>query len=155
MLSHEQISITTGDGECPAYVCTPGTGKKAPAIVMYMDAAGIRPALISMAERLSGAGYVVLLPDLFYRFGPYGPFDPREVFKEDFRAILGPLFAATGNAKAAADTEAFLAYLDTRTALMARRWARLVSAWGAAWRLRQRALGQIDSPPSRAFTAVI
>ena len=67
-----------------------------------------------MAERLSAAGYVVLLPDLFYRFGTYGPFDPKEVFKGDFRAILGPLVITTGNAKAAEDTEAFLAYLDTR-----------------------------------------
>lgn len=113
-VSHEQITITTSDGECPAYVCTPGQGKNSAAIVMYMDAAGIRPTLINMAERLSAAGYVVLLPDLFYRYGPYGPFDPKEVFKGDFRAILGPLYVTTGNAKAAADTEAFLEYLATR-----------------------------------------
>ena len=81
---------------------------------MYMDAAGIRPALIAMAERLAAAGYVVLLPDLFYRYGPYGPFDPKEVFKGDFRAILGPLYVTTGNAKAAEDTGSFLAYLETR-----------------------------------------
>ena len=80
-----------------------------------MDAAGIRPALVDMAERLSAAGYVVLLPDLFYRYGSYGPFDPKEVFKGDFRAILGPLYLTTGNAKAAEDTEAILAYLDTRS----------------------------------------
>jgi carboxymethylenebutenolidase len=114
-VSYEQLTITTRDGQCPAYVCTPGTGKKAPAVVMYMDAAGVRPALIGMAERLSAAGYVVLLPDLFYRYGPYGPFDPKEVFKGDFRAILGPLYVTTSNAKAAEDTEAFLAYLDTRS----------------------------------------
>ena len=56
----------------------------------------------------------MLLPDLFYRYGPYGPFVPEEVFKGDVRAILGPLMATTGNDKAAEDTEAFLAYLDTR-----------------------------------------
>ena len=114
-MAHEQITIPTSDGMCPAYVCTPGSGKKTPAIVIYMDAAGIRPALIKMAERLSAAGYVVLLPDLFYRYGAYGPFDPKEVFKGDFRAILGPLFVTTSNAKAAADTEAFIACLDARS----------------------------------------
>ena len=113
-MSHEQISITTGDGECPCHVFAPDSGSQLPPIVLYMDAVGIRPALIGMAERLSTAGYVVLLPDLFYRYGAYGPFDPKEVFKGDFRAVLGPLVAMTGNAKAAADTEAFLAYLDTR-----------------------------------------
>ena len=114
-MPHEQITITTRDGKCPSHVFAPKSGSKFPAIVLYMDAAGIRPALIGMAERLSAAGYVVLLPDLFYRYGFYGPFDPKEVFKADFRAILGPLVATTGNAKAAEDTEAFLAYLDTRT----------------------------------------
>lgn len=113
-MPHEQITITTRDGECASHVFTPQAGAKAPAIILYMDAAGMRPALIGMAERLSAAGYVVLLPDLFYRYGPYGPFDPKEVFKGDFRAILGPLVVTTGNAKAAEDTEAFLAYLDTR-----------------------------------------
>ena len=56
----------------------------------------------------------MLLPDLFYRYGPYGPFVPAEVFKGDFRAILGPLMATTGPDKAAEDTRALLDYLDTR-----------------------------------------
>ena len=74
-----------------------------------MDAGGIRPAVVQMGARLADAGYVVLLPDLFYRYGPYGPSDSTEVFKGDWRAILGPLMATTGNATAAEDTEAFLA----------------------------------------------
>src|SRR3546814_11624893 len=68
-----------------------------------------------MAQRLADAGYIVLLPDLFYRYGPYGPLVPTEVFKGDVGAILGPLMATTGNVKAAEDTAGFLAYLDTRT----------------------------------------
>lgn len=68
-----------------------------------------------MAQRLADAGYIVLLPDPFYRYGPYGPLVPTEVFKGDVAAILGPLMATTSNAKAAEDTEEFLAYLDTRT----------------------------------------
>ena len=113
-MPHEQIIITTHDGDCPAHVFT-AIDRSGPAIIFYTDAGGMRPAMLDMAERLAGAGYVVLLPDLFYRFGPYGPFDPKEVFKGDFRAILGPLMATTGNRRAAEDSEAFLAYLDTRT----------------------------------------
>jgi carboxymethylenebutenolidase len=67
-----------------------------------------------MARRLADAGYVVLLPDMFYRFGAYGPFVPAELFAGDFRAVIGPLMATTGNDKAAEDTAAFIAYLDTR-----------------------------------------
>ena len=110
----EQVLIRTRDGECPLHVVTPTDGGSWPAVIFYMDAGGIRPALLDMAQRLAGAGYVVLVPDLFYRYGPYGPFVPREVFAGDFRAILGPLMATTGNDKAADDTEALLAYLDTR-----------------------------------------
>lgn len=114
-MPNEQIVIGTRDGECPAYLFTADADRKGPAVIFYMDAGGIRPAMLSMARRLSEAGYVVLLPDLFYRYGSYGPFDPREVFKGDFRAILGPLMATTDNAKAAEDTEALLEYLDTRS----------------------------------------
>ena len=113
-MPHELITIATRAGECPTSAFTPGADRKAPAIIFYMDAGGIRPAVLGMAARLSEAGHVVLLPDLFYRYGSYGPFDPKEVFKGDFRAIIGSLMATTGNMKAAEDTEALLAYLDTR-----------------------------------------
>lgn len=111
----EQVRISTQDGKCPAHVLTPsGTGPW-PAIVFYMDAGGIRPAMVQMAQRLVEAGYVVLLPDLFYRYGPYGPFVPKEVFAGDVRAILGPLMATTGNDKAAEDTRSLLTYLAERS----------------------------------------
>lgn len=110
----KQITIPTRDGDCRSHVMTPAADGTWPAIIFYMDAGGIRPAVLDMAQRLADAGYVVLLPDLFYRYGAYGPFVPSEVFAGDFRAILGPLIATTGNDKAAEDTSAFLAYLDQR-----------------------------------------
>ncbi len=113
-MPHEQANVRTADGECPCHVLTPAGEGSWPAVIFYMDAGGVRPAVVGMAQRLADAGYVVLLPDLFYRYGPYGPFVPKEVFAGDFRKILGPLMATTGNDKAAQDTGAFLAYLDTR-----------------------------------------
>ena len=110
----EQVEIRTQDGACATHVVTPDGEGPWPAAILYMDAGGIRPALADMARRLAAGGYLVLLPDLFYRYGPYDPFVPAEVFKGDFRAILGPLMATTDNLKAAADTGALLAYLDTR-----------------------------------------
>ena len=110
----ETVTIRTRDGDCPSQVVPPVGEGPWPAVILYMDAGGIRPAMLAMAQQLAGAGYVVLLPDLFYRYGPYGPFVPKAVFAGDFRAILGPLMATTNPLKAAADTEALLAYLDTR-----------------------------------------
>ncbi len=110
-----KISIRTADGECPTYVLTPeGTGPW-PAAIFYMDALAIRPALVEMAQKLADGGYVVLLPDLFYRVGQYEPLDPKVVFASaDPRATLGPLLGSTDNRRAAADTAALLEYLDTR-----------------------------------------
>jgi carboxymethylenebutenolidase len=119
-VSKEEVMITTKDGDCPCFVLTPAHAEKSPAVIFYMDAGGIRPAIVKMAERLAGAGFVVLLPDLFYRFGPYGPLVPAEVFQGDVMAILGPLMASTDNARAAADTEAFLVYLKTRSDIVGR-----------------------------------
>lgn len=115
-MPHERITIPTDDGECPSHLFTPAGGAGPwPAVIVFMDAGGIRPALVDMGQRLADAGYLVLLPDLFYRYGPYGPFVPREVFAGDFRAVLGPLMATTDNAKASEDTGALLACLDARS----------------------------------------
>jgi carboxymethylenebutenolidase len=100
---------------------TPAGAGPWPAVIFYMDAGGIRPGVIGMAQRLADAGYVVLLPDMFYRFGAYGPIVPAELFAGDFMAVIGPLMATTGNDKAAEDTAAFLAYLDARGDVAGRR----------------------------------
>jgi carboxymethylenebutenolidase len=114
----ERVSIRTPDGECMIHVLTPdaATAGKGPwpAAIFYMDALAIRPALIDMAARLASGGYVVLLPDLFYRFGPYEALDPKVVFAKGFREIVGPMMATTSNHQAGEDTRALIAYLDTR-----------------------------------------
>jgi carboxymethylenebutenolidase len=114
-MPHERAMIRTRDGDCPAQVMTPAGPGPWPAVVFYADAGGIRPAVEGMARQLADAGYLVLLPDLFYRYGPYAPLVPRDVFRGDVAAILGPLMATTDNLRAADDTGAFLAWLDTRS----------------------------------------
>ena len=110
----EHAVIQTGDGQCPTDVLTPdGTGPW-PAVIFYGDAGGMRPAMRDMAAQLAGAGYLVLLPDLYYRYGPYAPLVPAEVFAGNPGAILGPFIATTGTDKAARDTAALLGYLDQR-----------------------------------------
>jgi carboxymethylenebutenolidase len=114
LMPTEQVTIRTVDADCTAYVMSPSGSGLWPAVIFYGDAGGIRPAMLEMAARLADAGYVVLLPDLYYRFGPYEPLVPKEVFKGDVGALLGPLMATTGIDKVCQDTAEFLAYLDTR-----------------------------------------
>ena len=114
-MGQEQVSIRTRDGECPAYVFTSAEGGQDPAVIFFMDGLGIRPTLFEMGQRLADHRYVVLVPDLFYRAGHYDPLDPKAVFASgDARGALAHLFSSTDNRRAAEDTEAFLAYLDTR-----------------------------------------
>jgi carboxymethylenebutenolidase len=114
-MSEELVSIRTRDGDCPAYVFTPAAAGRHPAVIFYMDGLGIRPTLFEMSQRLADHGYVVLLPDLFYRAGTYEPLVPKEVFAAgDVRGALAHLFTSTDNRRAGEDTEAFISYLDTR-----------------------------------------
>lgn len=111
-----KISIRTADGECPTYVLTPEGEGPWPAAIFYMDGLAIRPTLVEMAQRLADGGYVVLLPDLFYRAGHYEPMDPKVIFATgDVRVALGHLITSTDGPRAAADTASFLEYIDTRS----------------------------------------
>ena len=112
----EAISIRTADGECRSWFFTPvGQGAGAgpwPAVIFYMDGLAIRPVLFQMAQRLADHGYAVLLPDMFYRAGPYEPLDVGAVFASgSVRGAIGHLFGSTDNARAAQDTGAFLEWL--------------------------------------------
>ncbi len=115
-MAREQVVIRTADGECPTSMFTPdGSAGPWPAVILFMDGLGIRPVLVDMGQRIADAGFLVLLPDLFYRAGPYEPLDAAAMFAApDVRAALGPLIESTDNRRAADDTAAFLDYLDSR-----------------------------------------
>jgi carboxymethylenebutenolidase len=111
-MAREEVRIRTADGDCPTSVFTPsGSDGPSPGVIFYMDGLGIRPVLFDMAQRLADAGFVVLLPDLFYRAGPYEPIDAHELFTSGNRAALEPLMGSTDNHRAAQDTAAFLDHL--------------------------------------------
>jgi len=64
------VSITMRDGVCPASVFTTASGVGPwPAVIFFMDGLGIRPVMWEMGQRLADGGYLVLLPDLYYRLG--------------------------------------------------------------------------------------
>jgi len=114
-MPHEQVTIRASDGDCPTHVFTPPGEGPWPAVIFYMDGLGIRPSLLEMGQRLADGGYLVLLPDLYYRFGPYAPLNPKALAESGtVMEAIGPMFVTTSSHKAVADTVAFLAYLDTR-----------------------------------------
>jgi carboxymethylenebutenolidase len=115
MSTMSTIQMTTRDGICPAHIYRPFGDGPWPAVLVFMDGVGIRPAMLELGERLSRHGYFVLLPDLFYRAGPYEPMDARTVFSdpEQRKILFEKFFAHVNQAKIMSDMEAFLEYLAT------------------------------------------
>ena len=58
------------------FVCRPERNGPFPAVLLLMDAPGIREELYDMARRLATGGYFVLLPNLYYRAGKDSKFGP-------------------------------------------------------------------------------
>jgi carboxymethylenebutenolidase len=63
------LDIATADGAMESFVVHPERDGPHPAVMMLMDAPGIRKELRQMGRRLATVGYVVVLPNLYYRAG--------------------------------------------------------------------------------------
>jgi carboxymethylenebutenolidase len=115
-MPQSRTSIRTRDGLMDTQIFTPSGLGPWPAVIFYMDALAIRPALEEMADRLAQSGYCVLLPDLFYRSAPVTPFNPAEVFKggperDRLMAVIG---SATSD-RMMRDTAAMLDFISSQT----------------------------------------
>src|SRR4051812_2098287 len=61
------VTVRTADGTADAALFYP-TGKgKWPAVLMWPDILGLRPIFREMGKRLAAQGYVVLVPNPYYR----------------------------------------------------------------------------------------
>ena len=86
-----------------------------PAVIFFMDAGGVRPAMVTMAEDLAELGYVVLLPEMYYRHGAYAPFDLETAFSEGSeRDRLFGMIGSLTKAMAARDAGALVEFLSGR-----------------------------------------
>jgi carboxymethylenebutenolidase len=137
-MSMTEVSIPTQDGAARAYVFRPEGQGPWPAVIFYMDAPAIRPTLFEMCERLAERGYYVLLPDMFWRAGPYEPINLAEAFasEEARRAIFGKFMSSTNPEKSTRDSGAFLAWLDAQPDAKADRVGATGYCMGAGLALR-------------------
>lgn len=108
-----RTQIRTAAGLCPAYTDHPEGAGPWPAVVMFMDGIGIRPAMFEIATRLATYGYYVLLPDLYYRAGAYEPMNAHTIFSdpEARRMLSEKFFAVATPANIMEDMRAFLGFL--------------------------------------------
>jgi carboxymethylenebutenolidase len=115
-LTSEMIDVPAGEATADAFFTRPADGGPHPAVILYMDAFGIRPALEAHAQELAAHGYCVFVPNAFYRGG-------RSPVHEDIQTLItaedrAPLFAMLRPRMAAltpealnADSRAWLSFL--------------------------------------------
>jgi carboxymethylenebutenolidase len=107
-----EVTIPTPDGNADAYFVHPATGK-APAVLIWPDIFGLRPAFKQMGKRLAESGYTVLVVNPFYRAkkAPTAEAGTATPIQE-----LRTLAQALNPTTHATDAKAFIAWLDQQKA---------------------------------------
>lgn len=113
------LDVPAAAGPADAFYAHPAEGGPHPAVLLYMDAFGIRAALEAHVRRLAGLGYCVLAPNVFYRDGrsPVVENIEQAIAGEDRSALfasLGPRMKRLTPDVANADSAAWLAFLRGR-----------------------------------------
>ena len=113
-LAEADVDIKTPDGTADAFFVHPAKGK-APAVLIWPDIFGLRPAFKDMARRLAGEGYAVLVVNPFYRTkrAPTAPEHPDfqdPATRSALMALMGSLTSET----AVTDAKAFVPWLDAQ-----------------------------------------
>ena len=116
LVLESDVEIKTPDGVADAALFHPASGRW-PAVLIWTDALGLRPAFRDMARRLAAEGYVVLLPNPFYRsqrapiFGASFDWSPNSNDRARAFTLANTLTPQT----TARDAEAFVRFLDNQT----------------------------------------
>jgi carboxymethylenebutenolidase len=114
-VTERDVSVKTADGSADAALFYPSGKGKWPAVLMWPDILGLRPVFREMGKRLAAQGYVVLVPNPYYRArkAPVveGPFDFNN--KDDMAKIRG-LREGLTDAMVDRDSAAFITFLDAQ-----------------------------------------
>ncbi len=107
-VTESDVTITTPDGTADGYFVHPASGT-APAVLVWPDIFGMRPAFRQMGTRLAESGYAVLVVNPFYR-------TKKAPTAESGAATpipsLMPLAQTLNAATHTTDARAFIAWLD-------------------------------------------
>jgi len=106
------VNVKTPDGTADSYFVHPATGKH-PAVLIWPDVFGLRPAFKQMASRLAESGYSVLVVNPYYRKAK-APILPEGASFQDpkTREVVMPLMQSFSPEGEMSDAKAFGAWLD-------------------------------------------
>ena len=98
IILERDLTMKAADGVCDCVIYRPGEAGSFPGVLHLTDIGGIRQSHRDMARRVASLGYIVMMPNVFYRSGrppvidfPMKPGDERTMtrFKE-LTSALGP-----------------------------------------------------------------
>ncbi|WP_419251804.1 dienelactone hydrolase family protein [Caulobacter sp. ErkDOM-YI] len=109
----KDVEIKTPDGMADAALYYPEGKGSWPAVVVWPDVVSLRPAFRDMGRRLASSGYVVLVPNLYYRVkkAPVVESGFNFASPED-RAKIMPMRATVTPEGTDKDATAYIAFLD-------------------------------------------
>ncbi len=109
----KDVEIKTPDGVADAALYYPEGKGSWPAVVVWPDVVSLRPAFREMGRRLASSGYVVLVPNLYYRVkkAPVVESGFNFASPED-RAKIMPMRATVTPEGTDRDATAYIAFLD-------------------------------------------
>jgi len=111
----KDVEIKTPDGVADAALYYPEGKGTWPAVLIWPDVLSLRPAFRDMGKRLAAAGYVVLVPNLYYRVRKAPVIDGAFDFsKPADREKLTPLRATVTPEGTDRDAVAYVAFLDAQ-----------------------------------------
>ena len=115
------IDVKTADGVMDCHIFAPADQGRWPAVIFYFDAFGVRPDASAMAMRLAGFGYLVAMPNLFYRTGAFAPFSATAFSDPSERERLNAVIRSIDNEKVMRDTALVLAMLSSHPSVRGER----------------------------------
>jgi len=112
------VQVRTPSGVCDAALIHPQGKGRWPAVILFVDAFGLRPAMRDMATRLAADGYTVLVPNPYYRSTKAPGIDPGFDFTNPAdRAKLEALRAPITSDAVMQDAAAYVKYLDSQASV--------------------------------------
>ena len=116
-LTSGPVDVLTPDGVADCYISHPPNGAY-PAVILWPDVLGLRPAFMDMGRRLSGYGYTVLVANPYYRDARAPVVDQGDSFSDPaVREKVIPLANNLNPETHFTDARAFVDFLERHDAV--------------------------------------
>ena len=116
-VSELDVTIETPDGTADAYFVHPAEGKH-PAVLIWPDILGLRPAFRAMGKRMAEAGYSVLVVNPFYRSATAPVIPNGASFRDqETRDIVLPMYRQLSATTHISDAQVFIEFLDRQASV--------------------------------------